>query len=107
MPPSEFIYNGINYTFPKYHATGNDNVLAQGQIIEVPRGKYFSVQMLAAAETGLAAGFVNGTYADGSTSSGQVACSSLVELALPCRRRLGLPLLLQQQDYRLQQIQYF
>jgi alpha-L-fucosidase len=64
MPPPEFIYNGFNYTFPCYRAVGNDNVLAQGQTIEVPRGKYFSVQMLAAAETGLAAGFVNDTYAD-------------------------------------------
>jgi alpha-L-fucosidase len=72
MPPPEFIYNGFNYTFPCYRAVGNDNVLAQGQTIEVPRGKYFSVQMLAAAETGLAAGFVNDTYADWSSSSGQV-----------------------------------
>lgn len=40
--------------------------------MHVTPGKYFSVSMLAAAETGLAAGFVNATYTDGSTSSGQV-----------------------------------
>ena len=72
LPPSVFVYNGINYTFPSYRAAGNDNVLAQGQTVKVPRAKYFSVQMLAAAETGLAAGFINGTYADGSSSFGQV-----------------------------------
>jgi alpha-L-fucosidase len=47
-------------------------MLAAGQIIKVPEGKYLSVQLLAAGETGLAAGFVNGSYADGSASSGQV-----------------------------------
>ena len=72
MPPSTFIYNGVNFTFPQYRAAGNDNMLAAGQIIKVPEGKYLSVQLLAAGETGLAAGFVNGSYADGSVSSGQV-----------------------------------
>jgi alpha-L-fucosidase len=72
MPPSTFIYNGVNFTFPQYKAAGNDNMLAAGQIIKVPEGKYLSVQLLAAGETGLAAGFVNGSYADGSVSSGQV-----------------------------------
>jgi alpha-L-fucosidase len=72
MPPSTFIYNGVNFTFPQYKPAGNDNILAAGQVIEIPEGNYLSVQLLAAGETGLAAGFVNGSYADGSTSSGQV-----------------------------------
>jgi alpha-L-fucosidase len=72
MPPSTFVYNGVNFTFPKYKTAGYDNVLAAGQVIKIPEGKYLSVQLLAAGETGLAAGFVNGSYADGSTSSGQV-----------------------------------
>ena len=72
MPASNFIYNGFNYSFPSYTSDQNDNVLAQGQEVTIPPGKYFSVQMLVAAETGLAAGFVNATYADGTTASTQV-----------------------------------
>lgn len=51
---------------------GDDSILAAGQVIKAPEGKYLSVQYLAAGEIGLAAGFVNRSYADGSTSSGQV-----------------------------------
>jgi alpha-L-fucosidase len=76
IPPSSFTYNGVNFSFPVYKAAGNDNVLAQGQTVNVPRGRYFSVSMLAAGETGLAAGFVNASYADGSNSSGQVLVPS-------------------------------
>ena len=72
MPEAHFVYNGFNYSFAEYAETGNDNLLAQGQKLSVPPGRYFSIQMLAAAETGLAAGFVNATYADGSTSSTQI-----------------------------------
>src|SRR6266511_5744391 len=72
MPDSSFIYNGFNYTFPTYKPAGNDNVLAEGQTIKIPRSRYFSVRMLAASETGLAAGTINATYADGNTTSSQV-----------------------------------
>ncbi|KAL9110762.1 MAG: hypothetical protein Q9227_004754 [Pyrenula ochraceoflavens] len=72
MPEKNFVYNGFNYSFAEYSESGNDNMLAKGQSLSVPRGRYFSVQMLAAGETGLAAGFVNATYSDGSTSSTQV-----------------------------------
>jgi alpha-L-fucosidase len=71
-PPQNFIYNGINFTFPQYNSSGNDNVLALGQIVHVPQGRYFSVQMLASCETGLASSFINATYSDGSTSSSPV-----------------------------------
>jgi alpha-L-fucosidase len=66
------VYNGINYAFPQYKAAGNDNVVALGQTIPVPRGRYFSVQMLAASESGMGSGTVNATYADGTTGSGAV-----------------------------------
>jgi alpha-L-fucosidase len=72
LPPSNFIYNGINFTFPKYQKSGNDNVLAIGQTVQVPRGRYFSVQMMASSENGLASGFINAKYSDNSTSSSPV-----------------------------------
>lgn len=72
LPPSNFIYNGINFTFPTYQTSGNDNVLATGQTVKVPQGRYFSVQMMASCENGLASGFINATYSDNSTSSSPV-----------------------------------
>jgi alpha-L-fucosidase len=72
MPPPTFYYEGFNYEFPEYKAAGNDNVIALGQTVNVPRGKYFSVQMLAASESGMGSGTINATYSDGTISSGAV-----------------------------------
>jgi alpha-L-fucosidase len=70
MPPAQFTYGGINYRFSKYNASGYDNVLVQGQEILVPRSKYFSYQMLAASESGMASASIEAKYRDGSTTSG-------------------------------------
>ncbi|KAF2189055.1 glycoside hydrolase family 29 protein [Zopfia rhizophila CBS 207.26] len=72
MPPSNFVYAGLNYRFPEHKPPGNDNVIASGQTITVPRGRYLSVHMLAASENGMAQGTINGTYADNTTTSGAV-----------------------------------
>ncbi|KAJ5704272.1 hypothetical protein N7493_011410 [Penicillium malachiteum] len=72
MPPETFYFGGMNYRFAKYNATGYDNVLSQGQEIQVPQSKYFSFQMLAASESGMGSGSVVAKYADGSTSTGSV-----------------------------------
>lgn len=72
LPPANFTYGGVNYEFPQYKDSGNDNVLAQGQMLNPEQGRYFSVHMLAAAETAIATGFVNATYSDGSTSSSPI-----------------------------------
>lgn len=72
MPPATLMYDGFNFSFPQYKAAGNDNVVADGQRIEVPRGRYVRVAMLAAAESGLAGGTINATYADGSQTAGEV-----------------------------------
>ena len=72
LPPSNFTYSGVNFIFPQYKDSGDDNVLAQGQSLTPPMGRYFSVHMLAAAETAIATGFVNVTYSDNTTASGPV-----------------------------------
>ncbi|KAL9091437.1 MAG: hypothetical protein Q9165_004823 [Trypethelium subeluteriae] len=72
LPPSSFIYNGVNFSFPQYKSTGNDNALAQGQTLQIPRGRYTSVHMMAAAEQAIATGSINATYSDNSTTSGPV-----------------------------------
>lgn len=76
MPPAHFVYNGFNFNFPQYKAAGNDNVIADGQTIDIPEGRYVRVSMLAASEEGLASGTVNATYADGTTTTGAVLVPS-------------------------------
>lgn len=72
LPASELTYSGVKYNFPQYRQSGNDNVLAQGQIITPAKGRYVSVHMLAAAESAIATGFLNTTYADNSTASSPI-----------------------------------
>ncbi|KAJ5490744.1 hypothetical protein N7539_002311 [Penicillium diatomitis] len=47
-----------------------DNILVQGQTVDIPRGNYFSYHMLAASESGMASSSVTAKYADGSSTSG-------------------------------------
>lgn len=72
LPESNFTYSGVNYIFPQYKESGNDNVLAQGQTITPPKGRYFAIHMLAAAEGAIATGTVNATYGDNTTTSGPI-----------------------------------
>lgn len=72
LPPSELNYAGVDYIFPQYQSEGNDNVLAQGQSLTFPPGRYASVEILAAAENGFAKGTINASYTDSSTSSSSV-----------------------------------
>jgi alpha-L-fucosidase len=72
LPPSNLTFSGVNYNFPQYRNSGNDNVLAQGQILTPKQGRYFSVSMLAAAESSIATGFINVTYSDNSTVSSPI-----------------------------------
>ena len=91
LPPSQFVYNGINFTFPQYSSAGNDNVLALGQIIQVPKGRYFSVQMFASCENGLASGFINATYSDNSTTSSPVLVPAWYNWPYPAGGDIILP----------------
>lgn len=73
LPAENFTYGGVEFIFPQYQAGNNsDNVLAQGQMLNVTRGRYVGVHMLAAAESAIATGYVNATYADGTSTSGPV-----------------------------------
>jgi alpha-L-fucosidase len=91
LPPSNFIYNGINFTFPTYKTSGNDNVLATGQTLQIPRGRYFSVQMMTSCENGLASGFINATYSDNSTSSSPVLVPAWYTWPYPAGGDIILP----------------
>jgi alpha-L-fucosidase len=91
LPPSNFIYNGINFTFPTYKNSGNDNVLALGQTVQVPEGRYLSVHMMASCENGLASGFINATYSDNSTSSSPVLVPAWYSWPYPAGGDIILP----------------
>ena len=69
IPPPSFTYNGFNFNFSSYEEGVNDNVLAKGQEIPVPPGKYFAVSMLAASDSDMAEGSIDATYGDGRTHS--------------------------------------
>lgn len=73
LPAENFTYGGVDFIFPRYQENnGNDNVLAEGQTLNVTSGRYIGVHMLAAAESAIATGSVSATYSDGSTTSGAV-----------------------------------
>lgn len=72
LPNHDLTYGGVDFLFPQYNETGHDNVLAQGQMLNVSRGKYSAMHFLAAAESAIATSFVNATYADGTTTSDPV-----------------------------------
>jgi len=110
LPPEKFTYSGIDFLFPQYtQGRGNDNVLAQGQTLDVPPGRYVGVKMLAAAETAIAAGAITAIYADNTNSSASLLvdpffdwpvswpaavspCPSCSSAAVPVRGRHHLPL---------------
>lgn len=80
-PDNFFTYGGVDFLFPQYQQAANnnnngsgsyDNVLAQGQALDFPRGRYVGVHLLAAAESAIATGTLDASYADGATASAPV-----------------------------------
>ena len=91
LPPESFIYDDMNFSFPQYKTSGNDNVLATGQMIQVPHGRYPSVHMLVAAETAQATGFINAAYSDNSTTSGPILADPFWDWPYPYGRDIAFP----------------
>ncbi|KAF1963913.1 hypothetical protein BU23DRAFT_548166 [Bimuria novae-zelandiae CBS 107.79] len=73
LPPEKLSYGGLDFVFPQYDPGGGyDNVLAQGQVLDIYRGSYLAIHMLLAAENAVATGTVTANYADGSTATSSV-----------------------------------
>lgn len=85
------IYDGYQYELAPYQSIGNDNLISQGQQIPVTQGKYFSFQMLVAAESSTATGSVTAYYADGSTSTGGIQASPWWLWAYPSGGDIVMP----------------
>jgi alpha-L-fucosidase len=101
LPPSNLTFSGVNYDFPQYRNSGNDNVLAQGQVLKPNRGRYFSISMLAAAENSIATGFINVTYSDNTTVSNPIIVDPYKDWPYPYGPGLAWPYTLKNssQDY--------
>jgi alpha-L-fucosidase len=91
LPPSNLTFSGVNYDFPQYRNSGNDNVLAQGQTLKPKRGRYFSVSMLAAAESSIATGSINATYSDNTTVSSPILVDPYKDWPYPYAPGLAWP----------------
>ncbi|MFJ1749420.1 alpha-L-fucosidase [Streptomyces sp. NPDC088116] len=69
LPSGEVEFGGIGYLFPPSAAGARNNIVALGQRIELPAGRYLSGHFLVACSYGAASGTVTVHYADGSTST--------------------------------------
>ncbi|MGJ5756457.1 alpha-L-fucosidase [Streptomyces puniciscabiei] len=69
LPAGRIEVDGIPFAFPASTAGAKNNVVALGQRIDLPRGRYLSAAFLTAGSYGDASGQVTVHYADGSTST--------------------------------------
>ncbi|MEV3856339.1 alpha-L-fucosidase [Streptomyces sp. NPDC050095] len=69
LPAGRLEVDGVPYAFPSSAAGAKNNVVALGQRIDLPEGRYLSALFLAAGSYGNASGQATVHYADGSTQS--------------------------------------
>lgn len=67
LPSGQMDIDGIAYLFPAATAGAKNNIVALGQRIELPRGRYLSGLFLVAGSYGAASGKATVHYADGTT----------------------------------------
>ncbi|MEV6242313.1 alpha-L-fucosidase [Lentzea sp. NPDC051838] len=73
LPSGQVTADGVPYLFPGNSQAKNNNAVALGQRIDLPRGRYLTLHFLVASSYGAAGGTVTVHYADGSTTSGSVS----------------------------------
>ncbi|WP_018382077.1 alpha-L-fucosidase [Wenjunlia vitaminophila] len=73
LPAGRVEVNGVPFAFPSSAAGANNNVVAMGQRIDIPKARYLSALFLTAGSYGHASGLATVHYADGSTSTGGVS----------------------------------
>ncbi|MFF1766646.1 alpha-L-fucosidase [Streptomyces sp. NPDC058249] len=69
LPAGHVEVDGIAFLFPSSAAGAKNNVVALGQRIDLPKGRYLSALFLTAASYGDASGKATVHYADGSTTT--------------------------------------
>jgi beta-glucosidase len=82
-PGATVTHDGISYTWPSSAPGTPDDVVAEGQTVELS-GSGSSLGILAAANNGSSTGMVTVTYTDGTTSSAQISINDWYDnAALP------------------------
>jgi len=69
LPTGRVEVDGIPFLFPSSVASAKNNVVAMGQRIELPQGRYLSAVFLTSGSYGNASGNATVHYADGSTTT--------------------------------------
>ncbi|MFB8265904.1 alpha-L-fucosidase [Streptomyces sp. NPDC055955] len=69
LPAGPVELDGIAYAFPSSAAGAKNNIVAMGQRVDLPKGRYLSALFLTAGSYGNASGSATVHYADGSTTS--------------------------------------
>ncbi|MBO1332081.1 alpha-L-fucosidase [Streptomyces sp. VRA16 Mangrove soil] len=69
LPAGRLEVDGVTYRFPSAAAGEKNNVVALGQRLDLPAGRYLSALFLAAGSYGNASGQATVHYADGSTAT--------------------------------------
>ncbi|EUC27174.1 hypothetical protein COCCADRAFT_68199, partial [Bipolaris zeicola 26-R-13] len=73
LPQENLSYGGLGFVFPQYQPDGGyDNVLAQGQVLNISQGSYLAVHMLVASENSIVTSAITASYVDGSTTTSSV-----------------------------------
>jgi alpha-L-fucosidase len=72
------VYAGVPYEFAPAAGRGNDNLVARGQRLVLPRGRYTRGYVLAAAPLGFA-GRLGIAYADGTVGSARISVAKWTE----------------------------
>ncbi|MDT7788570.1 MAG: alpha-L-fucosidase, partial [Pseudonocardiales bacterium] len=73
LPSGQVTADGVPYLFPGNSQSKNNNVVALGQRVDLPRGRYLTAHFLVASSYGAAGGTATVHYADGSTSTGALS----------------------------------
>src|SRR6476469_2448251 len=69
LPAGQITVNGVPYAFPRAAPGARNNVVAMGQRLELPHGRYHSAYLLVASSYGMASGQAVIHYANGATTT--------------------------------------
>ncbi|MEU1481236.1 alpha-L-fucosidase [Streptomyces sp. NPDC005760] len=70
LATGQVVVDGVPFVFPSSAAGAKNNVVALGQRIDLPRGRYLAAHFLTSGSYGNASGRATVHYADGSTTTG-------------------------------------
>jgi alpha-L-fucosidase len=69
LPSGTAVIGGVSFLFPSSAAGAKNNIVARGQRVDLPAGRYLSASFLVSCSYGATSGTATVHYADGSTTS--------------------------------------